>query len=77
MDIRHLTPDQHAKLKVQAESMLDYLQRLLGRLDDCRFTRDGEFFQKALHAQRAVHEFWEFIEFNPPRNDSGKNGLPF
>ncbi len=77
MDITQLTPEQHAKLKAQTEAMLDYLHRLLGRLDDRRFKRDGEFFQAVLGAMRGVHSLWEYIEFHKPANGPEDGGLPF
>jgi hypothetical protein len=57
---------QHAALKAQIEEQLDSWQRLLARLDDRRFPRGGELFQRALAALRAVHSVWEFVEFHRP-----------
>jgi hypothetical protein len=59
--------------------VLDYYHRLLGRLDERRFPRDGEMFQRALDAMKATHQLWEYIHFNHPRAKHGEDGqeLPF
>ena len=77
MNIQQLRPEQHARLKAQVEKQLDYWQKLLSRLDHRRFPRDGELFQRALQAQRAVHSMWEYIEFHRPQSGPEDGGLPF
>jgi hypothetical protein len=47
MRCEDLTPEQHAALESKVSAILDYHHRLLGRLDERRFSRDGEMFQRA------------------------------
>jgi hypothetical protein len=79
MGCEDLKPEQHAALESQVSAILDYYHRLLGRLDERRFSRDGEMFQRALEALKATHQLWEHIHFNHPQAKPGEHGreLPF
>jgi hypothetical protein len=79
MRCEDLKPEQRAALESQVSAILHYYHRLLGRLDERRFPRDGEMFGRALRAMKATHELWEYIYFNHPRANRGEDGrgLPF
>jgi hypothetical protein len=77
VNIQQLRPEQHAMLKAQVEAQFQYWERLLGRLDQRRFPRDGEFFQTVLKAHRAAHKVWEYIEFHRPQSGPEDGELPF
>ena len=72
-----LTASEIQPLKAQVEAQFQFWERLLGRLDDRRFPRDGEFLQTVLQAHRAVHAVWEYIEFHRPHGGPEDGGLPF
>ena len=78
MRCEDLKPDQHAALESQVSAILDYYHQLLGRLDERRFSRDGEMFE-ALEAMKATHQLWEHIHFNHLRAKRCEDGreLPF
>jgi hypothetical protein len=56
MRCEELKPEQHAALESQVSAILDYYHRLLGRLDERRFSRDGEMSQRALEGMKATHQ---------------------
>ena len=56
MRCEDLKPEQHAALESQVSAILDYYHRLLGRLDERRFSRDGEMSQRALEGMKATHQ---------------------
>jgi hypothetical protein len=78
MDTRQLTPEQHAALQKQIEQLESYLHRLLDRIHDHRRpNNDGEFFNRAHTAMKAVHSLWEYVAFHRPGERPKDDRLPF